>query len=428
MSNLTARLRGLTGNLLRTGFFSVFFSQVLCKVLTFIGGMVIVRILSKSDYGAYTYVLNCYGMLMLLGDLGCCVAVMQFCNENYADPQKFDAYFTYGLKRAMLFSLFTSFLLLVSPLFYPFKAAEAARLTRMLCLMPVLGTASNLLLVNLRIRLENTRFAAVNFFQTFIHYLVILPLSYWFGITGAIFSNYVIQILVLLFSLAVSRKLLHFSWRNDVLALREKWNFLKLAVGSQLNNGTSQALMLLDVCLIGVIIGSDEVISSYKVATTIPTALSFIPNAIMTYANPYFARNIQNRSWVRRSYFKLTLGCAAGNLIITLGGILSAFWVIPLIFGRQYEDAVSCFIVLMIGYFFSASFQVLSQNIIYTQRKVRVNIIITFLSGVSNCVLDAVLIFNYGSIGAALATTLVHVINSALCVGYLCFYLREAKT
>ena len=413
---------------MRTGFFSVFFSQVLCKVLTFIGGMVIVRILSKSDYGAYTYVLNCYGMLMLLGDLGCCVAVMQFCNENYADPQKFDAYFTYGLKRAMLFSLFTSFLLLVSPLFYPFKTAEAARLTRMLCLMPVLGTASNLLQVNLRIRLENTRFAAVNFFQTFIHYLVILPLSYWFGITGAIFSNYVIQILVLLFSLAVSRKLLHFSWRNDVLALREKWNFLKLAVGSQLNNGTSQALMLLDVCLIGVIIGSDEVISSYKVATTIPTALSFIPNAIMTYANPYFARNIQNRSWVRRSYFKLTLGCAAGNLIITLGGILSAFWVIPLIFGRQYEDAVSCFIVLMIGYFFSASFQVLSQNIIYTQRKVRVNIIITFLSGVSNCVLDAVLIFNYGSIGAALATTLVHVINSALCVGYLCFYLREAKT
>lgn len=428
MSNLTARLRGLTGKLLRTGFFSVFFSQVLCKVLSFVGGMVIVRILSKSDYGAYTYVLNCYGMLMLLGDLGCYVAVMQFCNENHADPQKFDAYFTYGLKRAMLFSLFTSFLLLVSPLFYPFKTVEAAGLTRMLCLMPVLGTASNFLLANLLIRLENTRFAAVNLFQTFIHYLVILPLSYWFGITGAIFSNYVIQILVLLFSLAASRKLLHFSWRNDVLDLREKWNFLKLAVSSQLNNGTSQALMLLDVCLIGVIIGSDEVISSYKVSTTIPTALSFIPIAIMTYANPYFARNIQNRSWVRRSYFKLTLGCAAGNLIITLGSILSAFWVIPLIFGRQYEDAVSCFIVLMIGYFFSASFQVPSQNIIYTQRKVRVNIIITFLSGVSNCVLDAVLIFYYGSIGAALATTLVHIINSALCVGYLCFYLREAKT
>lgn len=428
MSELTARLRSFAGKLLRTGFFSVFFSQILCKVLTFIGGMVIVRILSKSDYGAYTYVINCYNMLMLLGDLGCGVAVMQFCNENYADPQKFDAYFTYGFKRGMLFSLLTSFLLLISPLFYPFKAEEEAGLTRILCLMPILNATSSFLLINLRIRLENTRFAAVNLFQTFVHYLVILPLSYWFGITGAIFSNYVIQILVLLFSLAVSRKLLYFPWRNSRLEAGEKRGFLRLAVSSQLNNGVAQGLMLLDVFLIGVIIGNDEVISSYKVATTIPSALSFIPAAVMIYAVPYFARNNRNRSWVRRGYFKLILGCAAGNLVITLVGILSAFWLIPLIFGRQYEDAVPCFIVLMIGYFFSATFQVPSQNIIYTQRKVRVNIIITFLSGLSNCVLDVALIFHYGSIGAAWATTLVHVINSALCVGYLCFYLREAKS
>ena len=427
MSNLWPRLRSFADKLLRTGFFSVFFSNVLCKVLTFIGGMVIVRVLSKSDYGSYSYITNCYGMLMLLGDLGCSVASMQFCNENHRDPKKFDAYFTYGFKQGLLFSSLTSLLLLFSPMFYPFKSAEAARLTRLMFLLPILGSINNFLLINLRVRLENTRFAAVNIFQTFIHYLVILPLSYWIGVTGAVISNYIINLLVLLFSLALSRNLLNYFWGGGILSKPEKHTFLKLAFGSQLNNGTAHTLMLLDVFLIGVIIGSDEVISSYKVATTIPSALAFIPTSIMIYVIPYFARYNRDKIWVRRSYFRLTIGCAAGNLAITLGSVLLAPWIIPLIFGHQYTDAVPCFIVLMLGYFFSATFQIPSQNIIYTQRKVRVNIAITFLSGTANCVLDIALILHFGSIGAAWATALVHMINSALCFGYMCHYLKGAN-
>lgn len=65
MSKLWLRLRNFAGKLFRIGFFSVFFSNVLCKVLTFIGGMIIVRVLSKGDYGAYSYVINCYGMQTL---------------------------------------------------------------------------------------------------------------------------------------------------------------------------------------------------------------------------------------------------------------------------------------------------------------------------------------------------------------------------
>lgn len=427
MRNLRSNLWAFIGKLRRTGFFTVVLSNTLCKVLTFIGGMIIVRILSKGDYGAYTYIINCYGMLMLLGDMGCSVASMQFCSENYGDSQKFNAYFTYGFKRGILFSLLTSLLLILSPFFYPFKTAEAASLTRLLCGMPILNTANNFLLINLRIRLKNAQFSAVNLFQTFVHFLVILPLSYWIGVSGAVFSNYIISLLVLLFSVGVSRKLLGYSWRIDILGGNEKRVFLKLAFGSQLNNGASQALTLLDVWLIGLIIGNDEIISSYKVATTIPSALAFIPASIMVYTIPYFARYNQDKAWVKKSYLKLTLSSAAGNLIISLGCILVAPWIIPLIFGSQYTDAIPCFIVLMAGYFFSATFQIPSQNIIYTQRKVRVNIAITILSGIANCVLDVFLILHYGSIGAAWATTAVQIINSALCFGYMSYYLKGGK-
>lgn len=425
MSQLWARLKRLSGKLLRTGFFSVFLANILSKVLTFIGGMIIVRILTKSENGVYTYIINCYGILMLLGDLGCSQASLQFCNESHNNPQRFNSYFVYGARRAFAFSALTSLLILASPWFYPFKTAEAAQLTRMLCLMPFIVTANNILAVNLRARLRNHRFGTVNIFRTLVHYLAILPMSYWMGTAGAVLSNYVIESLVLVFGLLASRGFLDFSWQDDSLTRAEKRGFLSLAFGSQLNLGIDQAMMMLDVFLIGIFIYSDEIIASYKVATVIPSALSFIPASLITYVGPYFVHHNQDLDWVRLNYFRLTLGCLAGSVLIAGGCILLAPWIIPLIFGRQYADAVPCFIVLMIGYVFSAAIQVPSQNIIYTQRKVKVNIAITVFTGAANCVLDVALILKSGSIGAAWATTLVHIIASTLCFGYMCFYLRR---
>ena len=37
----------------KTGFFSIFLSNILSKVVVFLGGIVLVRILSQNDYGIY---------------------------------------------------------------------------------------------------------------------------------------------------------------------------------------------------------------------------------------------------------------------------------------------------------------------------------------------------------------------------------------
>lgn len=426
MSDLRMCLSRMTNRLRTTGFFSIFLSSVVGKVLTFLGGMIIVRVLTKEDYGQYTYIINCYGMLFLLNDLGCNVATLQFCNESYTDIDQRNGLFVYGFSRGSLFSLITAVLLLLSPLFYPFQDVESARLTQQLFLVPLISTVNSFLLTNLRIRLENQRYARVNVATTLIQYLVILPMSALLGVRGAVWSNYVIQCLVLLYGLWESRTLLDFSIKASVNR-EQKRSFLKLALASQLNNGLDHTLMLLDVFLIGLFIGENSVISSYKVATTIPSALAFIPSMVMVYAVPYFARNNQNISWVRRNYFRLILASAVGNFAIAIGGILLGPWLVPLIFGSQYADAVACYTILMIGYFFSATFRVPSANVIYTQRKIRINLLITLLTGCANCVLDVVLIMKYGSIGAAWATTGVHMINSALSFGYMSLYLRRKE-
>lgn len=425
MDKLKSYLRVTANKLIRTGFFSIYLSSIACNVLTFLGGMVVVRVLSKGEYGSYTYIINCYGMLLLFNDLGCCVATMQFCNERYDQPEKRDAIFLYGFKKGLQFGSISSILLFLSPYFYPFQQPEAAQLTRYLCFMPFLNIANSFLLVNLRAQLKNNLYAKINVFSTFIHYVIILPMAYWLGIEGAVFSNYVISGLTLFYGLWTSRGLLHFPGHGGIDGKDEKKAFLKLAFGSQLNNSMTTGLMLLDVFLIGIFIADSEVTASYKVATTIPSALMFIPDAAKTYLIPYFVHHRQDKAWVKKNYFRYILCSAGVNFILVCGLVLIGPWIIPLVFGKQYADAVACFTILMAGYFFMGSFQSPSSGVVYTQRKVRINIAVTILSGLANCLLDIVLILNYGSIGAAWATTIVHILSSAMYFGYMCHYLKK---
>lgn len=427
MSNLLPRLRGFADKLLRTGFFSVFFSSAFSRVLTFIGGMIIVRVLSKDDYGSYTYVMNCYGMICLLNDLGCGNATMQFCSENYKDENKSGAFFRYGWKMAMLFSAITAVLTFFSPWFYPFKEQEAARMAQSLCLIPFLTTANSFLEVNLRVRLLNDRFAKFNIVSTAVHYLVILPGSWWFGVWGAVLSNYVIRGLTLLYGFYLSRKQLPAFRDGQKLCTDEKWELLKLAFASQVNNSAYGLLNLFDIFLIGIFIGENIIISSYKIATTIPSALAFIPAAVMTYIIPYFARHKGDLKWVKRNYAKLVLCCLGGSAAISVICILAGPWIIPLLFGRQYEDAVTCYIILMVGYFFHAGLQTPTLNVLYTQRKVWQCTAMVMISGLLNCILDVILILRIGSIGAAIATSFLHVCVALMSVGYILFYLNRSS-
>ncbi len=422
-NKITAALRSLVS----TGFFSVFFSTTFCKIVSFFGGMIIVRVLTKSEYGEYGYIMNCFGMLSILDDFGFYNAALQCCNESYQDTGKRDAYFVHGYMRGMTFTLVTCVALFFAPYFYPFRSVKTARITQMLCLYPLVKTTNSFLFVNLRTRMKNSLYAVSNAFHSVITYVVILPASYWIGVKGAVLSEYVINILTMLFLIIVSRKSSCLSFSPSSINRSEKKSLAKLAYGTQLNNGARQALALFDMFLIGIFVVDTEIISSYRVATTIPLALAFIPSALVIYIVPYFSRHRTDINWVKTNYYKLTLFNGIGNLIITVGLIATSPFLIPLIFGSQYTDAITCFCILMVGYFFSATFGVVYTNIIYTQRKVRINVIITVLSGIASCALNVLLIPRFGPIGASIAATAVNVFTACLNFGYMVYHLRRCE-
>ncbi|MDL2220874.1 oligosaccharide flippase family protein [Eubacteriales bacterium OttesenSCG-928-N14] len=408
-----------------TGFFPIVISNILVKVVAFCGGMILVRILTKEDYGMYTYVLNAYNLIMITGDLGCAVAAMQFCNESFEDIAKADGFFIYGMKVSIIGSIFSSLLLLLSPVYYPFSIDKVALLTASLCLMPFINNINGFLVMNLRIKLRNRRYAFLNIFMSIINYVVMLPMAWIIGLEGSIYAIYIVGILSLAMGVFLNHKHFPSTLTAGTLQKAEKSSFLKLALSSQANNGIDHLLMLLDVFLIGLFISSSTIIASYKVSTTIPSALLFIPSSLMIYLVPYFSRKSKEIEWVKKNYKRVILYGGVFNLALSILFIALSPFIIPLIFGKQYSDAVMCFAILMIGYFFSATFRIPSSNIIYTQHKVKVNLIITISSGILNCILDIVFILYWGSVGAAIATTLVNIYNGMFSFLYMKYYFSK---
>lgn len=419
------RIEGLLHVLKRTGFFSVFLSSILSKIISFLGGVIIVRILSKNDYGLYTYVMNCYSMLFILNDFGCNVAMIQFRSENYADKRLYNEYYTFSFKCAVVFSAMASLLIVLSPFFYPFKQNDAALLTQHLCLLPILNTINTFQLSNLRVEMQNRKYALLNVFQVMFHYGFILPLSFFGGIRGAVMSNYLVVSLMILLSACLSRGYHNFDWRNNCLGEKRKKTFLKYAFASQINNSIGALLTLFDIFLIGFIISDNRILSSYKVSSTIPQALMFIPNSILVYAGPLFARNISNAKWIKRNFSRIIAGCLTSNGFITVFLVLFAHPIIVFLFGNSYTDAIPCFVILMLAFFIQGTFQIPAANVIYTQHKVKVNIVITIVSNILNCVLDLLLIQSYGAIGAAVATLLVSTTSSVIAFGYMVLWLNQ---
>ncbi len=409
----------------KTGFFAIVGTSTLSKVITLFGGVVFVRILSKEDYGTYTYINNIFTMLILLSDFGSAASFMQFASEHYDDLEKKDTYFNFLFKRGIVFSFITSAIVLLSPLVYPYSGENTSTFVAALFLIPFVNTVNMFINSILRSSLENTKFAKWNLFSSGIYYVYILPLAYFFGVAGAVFAKYAITITSAIFGYIQCKGLYQIHRTPNKLTTTEKKECTKLAFATTLNTAVTQLMLVFDLFCIGLFITDTEILATYKVGTILPSALLFIPTAIMIYFVPLYARNKENISWIKKSTRNiLGLGVIVYSLVM-LGVFILSPYIVSVLFGSQYTDAIPILTVLMVGFIFSAAIRIPLNNIIYTQRKVNVNIAMSIFSTCLNITLNIILVPQIGSMGAAIASTFVMVISSVI---MLVYFIRLLKT
>ena len=175
------------------------------------------------------------------------------------------------------------------------------------------------------------------------------------------------------------------------------------------------------------ILKNSDIVASYKTATLIPYALSFIPNTIAIYIYPNFARNNKDRKWIKEKYLFLLKYFSVFNVLVACFLFVFAPFIIQIVFGEQYLSSLIPFRILSIGYFFSATFRALSSSILIMLRKVKVNLIISIIVGIINIVLDIFLIKHYGAAGASIATVISFIIASFCTTLFLFKWFNKAE-
>ncbi len=419
MKNIKKQLRHFA----ETGFFHIFGGSVVNRIVAFLSSVVIVRILTKEEYGVFTHAWNIYSIILLLNGLGVAAAVLQMCSERSGDKDYARRVCNYATRFGLLFDLLIAAALLMIGTFVPQKIQGAGTLLQLLCFLPILRLLFDLISSYLRSQKRNQDFARLNMIDSVIVLVISAAGSLLFREKGMILGYYIAYLLTILLGFGWMKiRLLH---KDAPLAKPDRKALRKIAFVSMCNAGLSQLLYLLDILVLGIVDPEETILASYRVATIIPSALPFIPTALVTYIYPYFAQHQDDGSWCMKHYKQTLLGLGIFNLLICSVLIISAPWIVRLIFGAEYMDVVPIFQVLTASYFISGTFRILSGNLLVTQRKLEFNLFVAVFSGVVNVIADFLFIRWWGPMGAALATVTVVVLTSILNTVYLTYTFKK---
>ena len=420
------KIKLLINKLIKTGFFSIYLSTICSKVVTLLGGILIVRLLSQEDYGIYTLVLNAISMLCIFGDCGASGATLQYAIETENKPEKQKGFFILGLKMVLFSSLLSSILILTSPFFYPYQSNIVKQLTVIMFAVPILTTLINYIGIILRVKKENNKYSLYQVLTTIAHYLVVIFLTIIIGLKGSLIAQYFYNIIIFIVGIIFIKK--YYNLKNaEKISKKEIKGFLKIGLGTQLNNTLNGLLYTIDIFILSVMSMQATDVSIYKVATIIPTALVFLPQCLSIYIFPYFISHNKDADWIKINIKKIIKYISPFYGSITIIAILLSKFIIRVLYGAEYLDATVPFIILMIGFFFVATIKNLFGNIIYSLHKVWFSVWLNIISMIINVILDVIFIKIFGFIGVAISTMIINVFTSIASIIYFNICIKKIE-
>lgn len=412
---------------LKTGLFQMFIANILNKIVGMASSMVITRLLTKSEYGIWSFALNIYSYLLLVTGLGLLSGAFQFGAENRGTEKEF-SYYRFCLNVGLVIDAILVAIFIVWSRKMSFSLPAAKPYIIAIVPLLLLEYAMNLLLTILRCESRIHDYAKILNRNTLLLALGTCAGAV-FGIKGVITGRYLAYAISLLQVILYTKKEI----RRMFIVPKIKWRETKTLWHYSLFTGASSALncmlYLLDVSMIAALLQDSSEVAVYKVATLLPTALTFIPNSVVTCVLPDIVRNRNNHIWLRRNVKRYFIGLGSLNFLICSVLIIFAPFVIGILSGSQYLEAVSPFRILVAGYFISGTFKSFSTNLLAGLRRVNYGLFLSVSAGTCNIVFNYVFIRKYGMVGAAYATLGTITIAAVMAFSYLVMivYVKKEK-
>lgn len=427
--SIAQSIRTYFENAIRDGILWIFGSSVFSQLCTFISSVVVIRHLSKANYGYYVDASNIYNYTAAFIGMGMTSAVIQFCSEKRSEDET-NSIYLYSIIKGLRFNIVLAAIILALAYCKSLDGHNnAAVYLAYMCLLPMVSYTNQFVQVVLRVKRANNYFGLVNIGYSLSIVAGNIVLTHLWGVSGLVVSGYISNAIasvigILLLNRNYFLKELHSSSR--ILSRHTTHEIDKYALLCAVTNLSSSVLVLLDITCISAIVESSEVLAEYKVGSAIPSACMFIPTCLITFYYPVIVEHFSEGVIPFIDYLKkiITVFLLVSTLIALVLFVFSSP-IIKLVYGQQYLSSAGVMRILSVNFLLSAGIVKLFGNLIAILKKVSINLYISIFSGLVNIALDVYLIKMMGQEGAAIATLIVTIIIAILEGAFIYYYLNN---
>ena len=403
------KIKTSVAKLYREGALHITVGTFLTKFVAFFGSIVVVRILSKKEYGVVRYIENIYSYALLAAALGLSFAILRYVVLGKSIEEK-RSLFDYIIKNSIIRNILIVIIVTVGSFLvvYPKKFADA-RLW-----VPVL-----MLLLPFQDMVSDVQFTFRSFFKNRIYAWYAFAVSVALivgrvvgaklgGVGGVVISRVVVNAAFAIGGFIVAYRMFFKGVKSQPLGKELKKEINVYSFQYMITNGLWALIMLNDTYMIGKMTGDPLMLADYGVAYVLPGNISILATAIGVFVAPYFTRNEKDSGWVRSNYKKVV-----AVSILVVGAICAVFALfarplISVMYGKEYLNTVGVMQVLLIAAFINSGIRYTTANLLAAMGQIKYNLIVSGVGIVIQVILDYILIPKMGCMGVAVSNCIVY--------------------
>ena len=397
----------------------VFLSLLIAKICAFLGSLFIIRILPESDFGTMSIVASVFAIFTPFSGFGSHQSLLRFGSLN-DDVSEKRSLANFLMLKGLGYQILLSVLFLLVSIFYVSRYDYIFYIFIFFAIRLIGFYFFNYIQSELRIFGNNRKFASVNNVVNICGVLLLLILSYFFGLKG--------YLIAIAFTPFIS--LLWFKKENlkpitDTFSFNKKeiWNYGFHASGTAL---LSDALFSADVLLLSFLM-NETAVANYKVAILIPANITFLALTFMQSDFPMLAKNYQNRNFLWnyiKNYYKIFIPISS---LIFLIGVIFKSEILHLFFSAKYSDNSLLFSILLGGFCLNMLFRNLYGNLLSAVGKMKINTLISALTLLLIFGFSFLFVPKFGIDGMGISLSLTLLLNGLLLMISFLYYLKNLK-
>jgi len=403
---MRTKLKTIIDSIYSKGFFHLLSANFVIGFLGFGSQLLVAKFLNPIELGQIKAIQSFIEVATILAGFGFNTAILKLCSEKRPMGERafiFKQTFYYTAVPIVLV-LVILFLLAKLGLLSTDQAVNKWLPLYML-VIPAM-TYTSLIMVYLQALKKIQLMAKLQVLIRFFSFIVLVSMTYFYGLVGFILSIIFIGYIALLPLLNSVKD----SFKNKMKVDNVFSKSFFYAKWSVFANGVSTVGQYMDIFMLNYLIKDREGFGYYGLATIFILGLNYITSTIQSIATPYFSEKSNDKKdflRVLKKYEKLMILLA---LTISTVAIIIVPPFIKIVYGNNYALAGFYFRVLVLKYFFWSCYA-LSGVAILGLGKMRYNFLSGSISVPISIILSYFFITSYGIMGAAVAQALSYFIT-----------------